>query len=137
MATPCVKEKLDYSAERVWEIVGDFGNTSWFPGANAEIQGQGPGMVRLMGPPEGDRIREELISIDPGKRTLTYIIPENIPFPVTGYRATMTVTPGGADSCELEWSCECEPQGATEAEVVGQIEGMYQMMVGWLRDHLG
>jgi hypothetical protein len=136
MARPRVVEKLDIPAERVWALVSDFGNTSWFPGTTAEVQGQGPGMSRLIRAGDGPAIREQLDSVDPARRTLTYRIPENNPLPVTDYRATISVRPLGPGSCEIEWVCECKPKGVSEAQAVGAVEGMYRMMVGWLRDAL-
>ena len=137
MAIARVREKIDVPAARVWELVSDFGNVSWFPGGDAEIKGSGPGMVRLIKVPNADPVREELVSLDAGKRSLTYIIPSGNPLPVTNYRATMNVTEAGSDACELEWLCECEPAaGVPEGDAVGAVENMYRVMIGWLRDAL-
>ncbi len=135
MALATVRERIDLPAERVWSLVADFGDTSWMPGvAGVEVEGQGPGMARLV--PAGDaKIREQLESIDPAARSLVYTIPENVPFPVEGYRSTMTVHAAGDDACELEWSCEASPSaGEDRAAVAAAIEGMYKVMVGWIAD---
>ena len=137
MARVTVKESLGFPAQQVWELVSDFGNVSWFQGlAKAEVQGQGPGMVRVMYAGDNPPIRERLESIDARRRTLTYTIPENIPFPVSDYRATMTVRESGAGASELEWSCELTPKGIPEAQAVAMLEGMYKTMIGWLREAL-
>ena len=134
MALAHIKHPIDLPAARVWALVADFGDTSWMPGVTAEVEGDGPGMVRVI--PAGDApIREQLESVDADARRLVYTIPVNVPFPVTGYRATMSVHEAGEGACELEWSCEAAPaEGHAEAEVKAQIEGMYTVMAGWIAD---
>jgi len=137
MARVCVKESLGFPAQQVWDLISDFGNTSWFQGlTKAEVQGRGPGMVRLMYAGGNPPIRERLESVDAKTRTLRYTIPENIPFPVADYRATMRVLEAGPRASELEWSCEITPKGIPEAQAVAMIEGMYKTMIGWLREAL-
>jgi hypothetical protein len=137
MARVSVKESLGFPAQQVWERISDFGDTSWFQGlTKAEVQGRGPGMVRLMYAGDNPPIEERLESLDPETRTLRYTIPKNIPFPVTDYRATMRVRETGPRVSELEWSCEITPQGIPEAQAVAMLEGMYKTMIGWLRDAL-
>jgi hypothetical protein len=132
MAHVTVKQKMGHPAEKVWALVADFGDISWMPaGTPAEIEGEGPGMARII----GGAIREQLESIDPASRTLVYTIPEGIPFPVTGYRSIMTVTAEGADS-ELSWSCSFEPDGVAEEQAAAMIEGMYGQMIGWVRERV-
>jgi hypothetical protein len=76
MAHVTVKQKMGHPAEKVWALVADFGDISWMPaGTPAEIEGEGPGMARII----GGAIREQLESIDPASRTLVYTIPEGIP----------------------------------------------------------
>jgi hypothetical protein len=137
MARVTVKESLGFPAQKVWDLVADFGNVSWFQGlAKSEVRGRGPGMVRLMYAGDNPPITERLESLDAKRRTLTYTIPENIPFPVSDYRATMTVRESGPGASELEWSCELTPKGIPEAQAVAMLEGMYKTMIGWLREAL-
>jgi hypothetical protein len=134
MAIASVSKELDVSPDALWKLAADFGNTSWMPGmSDAKIEGDGIGMVRVM----GGAIREKLEAVDPAKRTLSYsIADEGIPFPVTGYYATMVIEAAGSGS-KLTWSCDATPnEGTTEAEVKATIEGMYEMMFGWISDHL-
>lgn len=138
MARVVVKESLAFPAGEVWDLISDFGNVSWIQGlAKSEVRGKGPGMVRLMYAGDGPPIHERLESLDAKSRTLRYSIPENIPFPVSDYRATMQVREAGPGRCELEWSCELTPQGIPEAQAVAMLEGMYKTMIGWLRTALG
>jgi len=90
-------------------------------------------MIRVMYAGDNPPIQERLESLDAKNRTLSYTIPENIPFPVSDYRATMKVRESSPKECELEWSCELTPQGIPEAQAVAMLEGMYKTMIGWLR----
>jgi len=128
-----VRRGLGVPAAKVWSVIADFGDVSWMPaGTRAEVEGDGPGMARVIG--AGERtIREVLESRDSDTRTLVYTIPEGVPFPVTDYRATMIVADAD-DGCELEWRCSFEPAGVSEAEAAAAIEGMYGVMIGWVAD---
>ncbi len=133
MAHVTVKGEINVPVERLWAVVADFGSVGWIPGGEtARVEGNGPGMVRMFGGGSTE-IRERLESRDDAMRTIVYTIPQGLPMPITGYRATMVVRPAGAGS-ELEWSCTFEPDGVTEAEAKAQVEGLYGMMIGWIRD---
>ncbi len=91
-------------------------------------------MARILQGPAG-KIREQLESLDSDAHRLVYTIPEGAPFPVTGYRATMEVR-GDPENAELCWSCEFQPEGVTEEQARAQIEQIYTIMLGWIRDRL-
>ena len=132
MATARVTRALDVPADALWKLVAAFGDTSWMPaGAQVTVYGSGPGMERRIAAGEGKVIRERLEFADTASRTLVYTIPENAPFPVTDYRATLRVRPKG-DRSELDWSVTFTPDGASEADARKAIESMYGVMIGWL-----
>jgi hypothetical protein len=136
MATTRVTRELDVPAAALWRLVSSFGDTSWMPGGTkVTLHGSGPGMERRIAAGPDRVIRERLESVDERSRSLVYTIPENVPFPVTGYRATMRVREQGAGS-ELDWSASFEPAGVSEAEAAQAIEGMYGVMIGWIRDRV-
>jgi hypothetical protein len=136
MAQANVTKTLDVTPDALWKCVEDFGGLGWMPGggAGAEIVGSGPGMTRIMQGPDG-KIHETLESVDAATRSLTYAIPTGVPFPVTGYRATMRVS-DDAGKGRLEWTCEFEPDGVTAEEAGAAIETMYGVMMGWIQDYL-
>ena len=137
MAAVVVRSEFGVSADALWKLVGDFGNVSWMQGISQhEIEGQGPGMVRVFHVGDAPPVREQLEAVDEQSRTLTYTIPEGIPFPVLNYRAKMVVSETAAGSL-LEWSCSCDPDGVSDKEASAIIEGMYGAMVGWLKSALG
>jgi hypothetical protein len=133
MATVKVSRTVEVPAQRVWELIADFGDVSWMPaGTQVTVEGEGPGMKRIIA--AGDRsIHEVLESRDPEQRTLAYAIPQGVPFPVTGYRSTIRVADADG-GCEITWTGSFEPSGATESEAAAAIEGMYGVMIGWVAD---
>jgi hypothetical protein len=136
MATARVTRELDVPADALWKLVSNFGDTSWMPGgAQVTVRGSGPGMERRITAGPDKVIRERLEFADAASRTLVYTIPENAPFPVKDYRATLRVRAKGTGS-ELDWSASFEPLGASEADARAAIEGMYRVMAGWLRDRV-
>ena len=135
MAKVTVTRSVEAPADRLFGMLGDFGNTSWVPGApETQVEGEGPGMLRIIKTGPGSAIRERLESLDRAARTLSYSIPEGNPLPVTDYLATVVVTPAGPDRSQLDWSCSFEPAGISEADAVKAVRGMYEMLVGWVKD---
>ena len=121
-----VEEEVGVGADRLWEVIADFGNVPWIPGVSqVEVEGEGPGMVRIM----DGQVREQLETLDPATRTLTYTIP-GLPLPMQNYHSTMRVQPAGEGRCRLAWTCRADPDGASEAEVEQIITGLYRSMIG-------
>jgi hypothetical protein len=136
MAHVVVKEEVAVPPDTLWRLVADFGSVGWIPGGEtARAEGTGAGMVRIFGAGSGAEIRERLESVDEAARRIVYTIPQGMPMPIKHYRATMTVHPGGQRSV-LEWSCTFEPDGVAEADAKAQVENLYKMMIGWIRDYL-
>jgi len=136
MAKVLVRAQIDVPVERLWRLVADFGDVRWIPGGeSARTQGDGPGMIRIMGVGPAE-IHERLESRDDAARTIIYTIQRGLPMPITGYRATMIVRPAGDARSELEWSSTFTPDGVSEQDAEAQVEGLYQMMIGWIREFL-
>lgn len=135
MAELQVIRTIDAPTDALWKLVRDFGDVRWIPGGeHAKREGSGPGMLRILAGPDGS-VRERLESVDDGDQSIVYTVPEGLPFPVTGYRATMRVS-DDAGKGRLDWSCSFEPDGVTEAEAAKGIEAMYGVMLGWIEDCL-
>src|SRR3972149_100928 len=96
-----VTRALDVPADALWKLVSSFGDTSWMPAGAPGTRraprprAAGPGMRRRTAAGPDKVIRERLEFVDAASRTLVYTIPENVPFPVTDYRATMRVRAKG------------------------------------------
>ena len=137
MAEVVVKGDFTVLADKLWEVVRDFGNVNWIQGVTKyELEGTGPGMFRVFYVGDVPPIRERLESVDEATKTITYTIPEGIPFPVKNYHSTMTVTAAGS-GCQLEWKCSSDPDGVSEEEASAAVLGMYGVMMGWLKAEVG
>lgn len=132
MASATISKQIGVSADAVWRLISNFGDTSWMPaGTQAKLVGSGVGMERHIAIGPDKSIHERLDALDPATRTLQYAIPVNVPFPVTNYRATMRVRTAGA-GCELEWSASYEVSPDAAATVEKSVQGMYGMMIDWI-----
>jgi hypothetical protein len=130
-----VSRTLDTTPDLLWSCVRAFGDVPWIPGGeNAEIRGEGVGQVRIFDRPSG-KIHERLTSLDDDARTLTYTIPEGMPFPVTDYEATMVVGDDGGRG-RLSWSCRFEPDGVSGDEIARDIEKKFSVLIGRIENHL-
>jgi Polyketide cyclase / dehydrase and lipid transport len=120
-------------ATKVWAKVRDFnGLPSWLPAvAESRIENNEPsdkvGCVRAFTLRNGDRLREQLLSLSDHELFLTYKILES-PMGVEGYVATLRLTPvTEGDRTFLEWTAEFECDPAREAELINTIaKGMFQ-----------
>ena len=132
MASATIRKRVDVSADAVWTLISNFGDTSWMPpGTPVEVVGSGVGMERRIAMGPDKKIHERLEALDAAARTLTYGIPVNVPFPVSDYHATMRVRARDA-GCELEWSARYEVAPAAEAEIAKAVQGTYGMMIDWI-----
>ena len=133
MGTYEAKGELAVPVEKLWAVVRDFGSVGWIQGvSDVKVVGSGPGMTRIF----GGAIHEVLESVDDTRRVLTYTIPQGLPLPVKNYHSTMKVEPAGAGKSQLTWTCRADPDGVPEEQARQAVTGMYQVMIGWIRDYL-
>ena len=129
-----VKESIAAPADRLWQLVGKFGEVSWMNGVSrSEIDGSGVGMVRSLYVGDGAPVREQLESLDEAARRIGYTITQGNPLPVKDYHAAVQVVAEGPERSRLEWGCRCEANGVPEAEARTAVEGMYGVLIGWVR----
>ncbi|MBT3150051.1 SRPBCC family protein [Streptomyces sp. CHD11] len=124
MATTTAAIDIPVPADRVWQLIGGFDSLpDWLPYIPASTLGEG-GRVRSLTNEEGGVIVERLEAFDNQARTYSYSILQ-APFPVTGYRSTLTVheKPGGQS--RVEWSGTFTPAGASEQEAIALFHGIY------------
>ncbi|WP_329214488.1 SRPBCC family protein [Streptomyces sp. NBC_00683] len=125
MATTTASLEIPVSPERVWRLIGGFGSLpDWLPYIPSSELGEG-GRVRRLGNEDGGVIVERLEAFDNAARTYSYSILQ-APFPVTGYRSTLTVhgVPG-RDAARVEWSGVFTPDGVGEDEAVALFQEIY------------
>lgn len=132
-----VQKEIAVPAADAWALIADFGDISWAPGMdNVEVEGEGEGMVRKIHMPDAPPVEEKLESLDSHTMTMVYTIPTGIPMPVTDYRATARVIDLGAGRCRIDWHCSAQEAGVSPEEAENIIRGFYDMLLGWIAEHL-
>ncbi|MQA97621.1 MAG: SRPBCC family protein [Streptosporangiales bacterium] len=114
---------VNADAEAVWAAVRDFnGLSSWAPQMPASVIEDGRpsdavGCVRRFDGPDGSAIRERLLALSDLDRSYTYNMLEG-PFPVTGYKATLRVSPVSDGRAFVEYfaTYDCDPAGVDQLE---------------------
>jgi carbon monoxide dehydrogenase subunit G len=107
MATSVVEDRYEASADRAWQLVGDFSNLKAVSPAIEDVEITGDDRTFSM---LGMRITERLVSIDESSRSITYSIVDGVP--IESHEATITVTPDG-EGCTITWSVTATPDEAT------------------------
>jgi Polyketide cyclase / dehydrase and lipid transport len=126
MASARIAKRFDVSAEQLWALIGDFGDTGKWSNRPPEAclrEGHGIGALRTLTIADGRVIVDRLV--DEGPLHYSYEIVTS-PLPVASYRATMAVRPLGAQACEFTWSGEFEPAGISDAQAIALFDGVYR-----------
>ena len=125
MAKASATLRLAVSADTVWELVGGFHSLpQWLPLIATSVPEDG-GRIRHLTTQDGAEIKERLQTFDENGRTYSYSITQG-PFPVTGYLATLKVSPDGDQAALVEWSGVFTPNGMTDAEAEALFQGIYE-----------
>lgn len=121
-----IREEIAAPAERVWDVLSDFGGVDrWFPGAK-EVRVEGAGVGALRRVPVGTaEIVERLESLEPEARRFSYSIVE-APMPVEDYLATVAVSDLGEGRCVVDWVTTFRAVGVPEDPVAKGLEGAYR-----------
>jgi hypothetical protein len=97
--------EINAPADKVWAVVGNFGDMSWHPAfAKTEATGNEVGATRVLTTGAGGKISEKLTKYNAEGKTLGYEITDvDVKVvPVTNYSSTITVT-GTGDKSTVEW----------------------------------
>ena len=113
-------------AHDVWAAIGPFcAIGDWYPGLESCTEEQMNGAtLRHLVAGDGSKFLEKLVSHDDDGMNYTYTIEEG-PLPVADYVSTISVSQSD-DQTLVEWSGTFEPDGATEAEAVDVVTGIYE-----------
>jgi hypothetical protein len=125
MARVSMSIDLQTSADEVWRLIGGFNALPDWHSAIVKSDLEEGGSIRLLEIQGGATIRERLISHDNAERIYRYTITES-PLPIEDYQATLQVRDGEGGGCQVEWSGEFQPSGASEDEADGIVRGIYQ-----------
>jgi hypothetical protein len=126
MAKVDESQALGASADEVWRLIGGYDALSeWHPAVERSVL-EDSGRMRRLSLRGGGLLLERLQTFSERERHYAYTIEEG-PLPVAGYRSTLSVRDRGpARGCEVCWSGEFTPAGASEADAVGVIRGIYR-----------
>jgi carbon monoxide dehydrogenase subunit G len=132
-----VSERVEVSADRVWELFRDFGGIQRFTSGfeKVEVSGSGIGAVRTITLPGGAALQERLEAFDDRGRKLQYAIVGG-PIPVSNYLATIEVKDEGK-ACRVDWSSHFEPKGISDDQARAMIEGVYRSGIAGVKKALG
>ncbi len=139
MSEVLVTEELDIAAEKVWELVRDFGGIRKWVGdmvQDLELEGEGIGAIRTISLPGNAQLQEQLKSHDDEERSFSYAIIGKSPLPVDDYLATFKLIETGDNACRIEWSSSFEPKGISDEQAKPMIEGIYTSGIAGLRKAL-
>jgi len=125
MASARATIDLNVPADEVWQLIGGFGSLpTWLPYIPQSKVTDG-GRVRHLDNPDGQTIVERLEKYDFEGRTYSYSILQ-APFPVTGYLATISVTPiHGSKGSHVEWSGTFTPKDVSDEEAHKLFQGIF------------
>ncbi len=136
---PSVKitDRINASADEVWDLVGDFGGIERYSKGFKSVTctGAGVGAVRTITLPNDAQIQERCELLDAARRTLDYSIIAGA-LPLTSYRARVQLFEDG-DGTRIEWSSSFEPKGIPDAQGVSMVEGIYKGGIAGLKKALG
>ncbi len=132
-------KELNFSADQVWALLGDYGNMNWMDGPpRHEVIGEGIGMIRRVLMEGMDPIDEVLETHDDASMSYSYTIPRGLPLPVTDYRSSCRVEAIDPQRSRVHWSCVCHPtdENMSAEDVQALLQDTYSTMLGWLEDYL-
>lgn len=137
MVSVKVSERVEASADKVWDLFRDFGGIQRFTSGfeKVEVSGSGIGAVRTITLPGGAALQERLEAFDERGRKLQYAIVGG-PIPVANYLATIEVKDEGK-ACRIDWSSHFEPKGITDEQARAMIEGVYKGGIAGVKKALG
>ncbi len=137
MVSVKVSERIEATADQVWDLFRDFGGIQRFSAGieKVEVSGSGIGAVRTLSLPGGLTLQERLEAFDDSGRRLQYAIVAG-PIPVANYLATIEVKDEGK-GCRIDWSSQFEPKGITDEQGRAMLEGVYKGGIAGVKKTLG
>ena len=142
MAKAYYSTVFEQKAADIWKIIRDFNNYPvWVAGAGeSEIEGgksgDTVGAVRNVLYRER-RIRQRLLAQSDVERSQTYEFAGAPALPVTGFQATLRVTPViDGDRAFVEWWATFDCEAASRDELTGTLQGWFEKWLESLRDTL-
>ena len=143
MAKAYYSTVFEQPAQDIWKIIRDFNNYTVWVGGTGESRiedgksGDTVGAVRNV-LYQGRQIRQRLLAQSDVERSQTYEFCEAPTLPMTGFRATLRVTPVvDGDRAFVEWwaNFDCEP--ACRDELAETLRSWFEKWLKSLRESMG
>jgi hypothetical protein len=113
---------FEVSPGQMWERIGDWnGLHTWHPAVAATQPSETGGRELVLGDDGGSLFETET---DRGDLHYSYHI-DRSPLPVADYDATISVEANDG-GCEVVWTAEFNAEGASDAESLATMEGIFQ-----------
>ena len=140
MPSVSVERTVDFAPGHVWAVLADFGAfRDWALGGEGSIkvEGDGPGMVRLLDVPGMGEIAERLEKADDENHHLVYSLFHGNPLGMMRYTANVHLSPEPGGKCKVSWHGEFDPMPEANASTVAQhLRGSYNSMTDALEAFL-
>ena len=140
MASVNIQEEVAAPANRVWDLISDFGGIQKFADprfiTNCDCDGNTPGSVRTITLADGENIQERLETLEHDAYRFSYSILGECSIPVRNYVATTKVTAIDKNRCQIDWQSTFTAVGPPE-EAEKIIKGIYTGGVLGIRKALG
>ena len=132
MATIHKEQRYEMTADQMWKRIGNFYLIHiWQPAIIKTERALGVENARRITLQGGSAVVEQLI--DQGPRSHRYRILSG-PLPVRRYEGVISVRDAAPEpGCVITWHATFEPHGATEAEAVTLLSGVFQAGLDALR----
>jgi hypothetical protein len=128
---------LKVSADRAWDLMADWGDTSWIPGPEkTELVESAAGKTRRLHLPGMDPIEETLVQEDASKRELHYTIAPSPLVPFEDYRGRAVVDPLPGGICRVTWDCSFSGSELPEDEAATRATANLHNLLAMLASHL-
>jgi hypothetical protein len=136
-----VSAELAAPAERIWQLLADFGNIQgWWPDDGAiriedvQLEGQGIGMIRhILNRGARHRVSERLDFLDPTTRTLMLSIVGTRPSGITAYVAEGHIVELDATRCRMDYRALVTTTPGREEQIRQGLGKTYETMFAGLQ----
>ena len=143
MARAYYSTVFEQSARDIWQIIRDFNSYPVWVGGAGESRiedgksGDAVGAVRNV-LYQGRQIRQRLLAQSDVERSQTYEFCEAPTLPMTGFRATLRITPvTDGDRAFVEWWADFDSEVARRGELTETLRGWFGKWLESLRQSMG
>ena len=132
MPSVTLERLINFPPCHVWPVLADFGAfQDWAMGGegSSQVEGEGPGMVRLLNVPGLGEVAEHLEQLDHDAMHLTYSLLHGNPLGMSQYTANVRLAPEPINKCKISWQGEFMAMPGHDPLTVGQsLKASYASM---------